>query len=312
MPLPEVSIIIPLYESQATLGDCLLALKRQTFHDFEVILVDSSPHDTAAEVARQSLPCAIYLRAGRRLLSQAARNFGAERSRGGLLVFTDPDIYPAADWLERLVATWSERPGAVVLGSIACHDRRWLDRGIHLCKFNICLPGGEARAVSLGWSGNVLMDRQLFESMGGWSEAVTQGDSIFTARAHAAGHILWFEPRALVVHDHERVRFLDFIRERYRRGREFAELDAAGNLETRDLVAGASFRPQSISVMLLTPLRIINRLLFIARAAANSHLAIDYWLTLPVVLSGVSAWYAGIWSHHWNRLIHGERPTSSG
>src|SRR5687768_14228290 len=101
-PAPQVSVIIPLYESHTTLGDCLRAVKRQTFPAVEVILVDSTPHDMAANVARAILPNAIYLSVGRRLLPHAARNLGAARASGNLLVFTDPDIYPNGGWLERL------------------------------------------------------------------------------------------------------------------------------------------------------------------------------------------------------------------
>jgi GT2 family glycosyltransferase len=310
VPAPLVSVIVPLYESQATVGACLEGLKCQTFRDFEVILVDSSSHARSASVGRAVLPDATYRHVGHRLLPQEARNFGAEGARGELLVFTDPDIYPAADWLDRLVTAWRERPTAVVLGAIACHGRRWLDRGVHLCKFNICLPGGDARAVLLGWSGNVLVERRLFASLGGWNVAYVQGDSVFTARARAAGHALWFEPRAVVRHDHEHLRFADFIRERFRRGREFAVMTCDGALDSADARPGTS-RLRSLSVLLFSPFRVVNRLAFIGRAAAGARMLGDYWLTLPVVFCGVSAWYAGMCAHHWNRLVRGERAERS-
>jgi GT2 family glycosyltransferase len=310
-PAPLVSLIIPLYESDPTLGDCLRALKRQTFRNVEVILIDSTPHDAAATVARGVLPEATYVAAGHRLLAHAARNVGAAHAGGELLVFTDPDIYPNADWLERLVTAWRERPDAVVLGSIACHGRRWLDRGVHLVKFNVCLPGGDARAVPLGWSGNLLVERRVFESLGGWDAATILGDSLFTARARAAGHTLWFEPRAVVQHDHERVRFTNFVRERFRRGHEFAAVEDAGGFESNQSSPAAS-RPHPLRVLFLSPFRIVNRIVFIGRAASDSNLSADYWFTLPVVACGVIAWYAGICSYHWHRLTPWQRPATSG
>jgi glycosyltransferase involved in cell wall biosynthesis len=302
MSVPLVSVIIPLYESQGTLGRCLVALKSQTFRDFEVILVDSSPHDKAHPVAQSVMPNAEYVHVERRLLPQAARNVGAERARGDLYAFTDPDVYPAPGWLEYLVGAW--RAGhPVVLGCIACHGRRWLDRGIHFCKFNICLPGGEARSVPLGWSGNLLVGRRLFEALGGWDPEHVQGDSVFSARVRAAGHELWFEPRAVVEHDHEGVGFRGFVTERYRRGLEFASLELSGRLEPGE-PAGASVSRRSLRQLLLSPLLVPRRVIRIGRVAAKARLGLEYCSTLPVVLSGVSAWYAGMWVCHWERRAY--------
>jgi GT2 family glycosyltransferase len=164
---------------------------------------------------------AQYVHTDHRLLPQAARNCGAKHAHGKLLAFTDPDIYPAPDWLGRLGQAVTARH-AVVLGSISCFGKRWLARGVHLCKFNICLPGGEARSAPLGWSGNVLVEREVFDSLGGWDEEYTQGDTAFTSRVRSTGGDLWFEPHAVVEHDHGRLRFVDFLRERYDRGFEFA------------------------------------------------------------------------------------------
>ncbi len=113
----------------------------------------------------------------------------------------------------------------------------------------------------------------------------------------------------MVEHDHENVGFAQFIGERYRRGREFAAIEATGSLGS-----GSSTRvtsPRSLRVLLLAPLGIVKRVVFIGRAAAVSSLLADYWLTLPVVLSGVGAWYAGMWAYHWKQLTRGARPVSS-
>ena len=46
-PRPAVSVIIPAYNSHDTLAGCLEALSRQTFQDFETLVVDSGPDPTA-------------------------------------------------------------------------------------------------------------------------------------------------------------------------------------------------------------------------------------------------------------------------
>lgn len=290
--MTAVSVIVPAYESERTLGGCLAALRAQTHRDFELVVVDSSPSDGAGALVAREFPEARYVRSPVRLGSQAARNEGARRARGDLLVFTDPDIYPPEDWLARLVAESRDRD--VVLGAIACHGERWLDRGAHLSKFWICLPGGPAREVPFGWSGNVAVSRQAFEALGGWDAAFVQGDTVFTDRLRRAGHVLWFVPGLVVRHDHGGLTLGEFLRERYRRGKEFAAMEADGALGEERCVEPIT--PASVArLALVLPLRIAGSLRRISGAARDAGLARDLLATAPLVLLGVAAWYGGIW-----------------
>ena len=96
---PSVSIIIPAYRSEATVAATLESLRRQTWRDFEVVLVDSSPGDETERIVTRQYPEVNYRHAGRRLLPHAARNEGVARSRGSVLIFTDPDIRAEPDWV---------------------------------------------------------------------------------------------------------------------------------------------------------------------------------------------------------------------
>ena len=278
-----VSVIIPLYRSAATLPACLDALAAQTFTEFEVILVDSSPTDEARAIAR-SYPKAQYVHSERRLLAQAARNVGAGKARGPLLMFADPDVYLGPRCLAELVQTQQAR-SSIVFGPIACHGRRWLDIGVHFAKFSASLPGREARPVQFGWSGNVLMDQTVFNELGGWEESRTQGDTVFGARARAAGYEMWLEPEAVAFHDHEQVSLSELVSERYRRGREFAHMESSGEL------CGP---PRSCAGVLLLPLRLLSRAWRVTRSAAESGSLVDLIWTSPIVAVGLVSWYAGL------------------
>ena len=120
MALPRLSVIIPVYNSHATLPDCLEAILRQTFDGFEVIVVDSGPSEQSAQIVADRFPWVRYERASQRLLPHAARNRGVVLAKSDLLVFTDPDVYPASDWLARLVYA-HHRYGGVIVGSVLCH-----------------------------------------------------------------------------------------------------------------------------------------------------------------------------------------------
>src|SRR5690349_17486601 len=96
----DVSVVIPAFNSAATIEGCLAALAEQTVMPGEVIVVDDGSTDDTPEIAR---------RMGAEVITQerggagAARNRGAKAARGEVLLFTDADCAPVGDWVERLV-----------------------------------------------------------------------------------------------------------------------------------------------------------------------------------------------------------------
>lgn len=220
MKPPEVSVVIPAYQSHDTIASCLRSLRAQTYQDFETLVVDSSPDARCEEIVRRDFPEVRFARSSERLLPHAARNRGAERARGSLFVFTDPDVSFDPRWLEALVRS-HRKHGGPISGAIDCLGSRWLDCGIHLCKFSKWLPGGSPRPIDCGPTCNLLVTRDLYESIGGFRGEEFLGDVIFSWEARRRGERLQFEPAAVVFHEH-RHRIRSFLRERFERGVLFA------------------------------------------------------------------------------------------
>ena len=283
-PPPAVSVIIPAYESHATLRGCLSALEAQTFRDFEVILVDSGPSGQGAAIAAQEFPWVRLVRPEQRMLPHQARNLGVTLARSDLLVFTDPDIYAGPEWLARLVAAHQAR-GDVSVGSVACHGDRWIDRGTHLAKFDLWLPGGMRRPVEIAPTLNVLCPRAVFEAVGGFPGEYMVGDTIFSWNVAAAGYRLTFEPKAVVSH-HHMTTWRELLRERYTRGAEF------GRVRSR-LANWSRLRMAYHLAVSLLPLRLVKLTWRTLRHAAAADQGVDSLLTLPVIVSAHAAWLAG-------------------
>lgn len=302
---PTVSVVIPVYRSQQTLPGCLTALRRQSFARFEVVLVDSSPDGACGEIVAD-FPGVRYRRADRRLYPQEARNRGAAEARGALLVFTDPDVYPHPDWLERLVAA-HRRTGHVVVGALACHGDRWLDRGIHLCKFSKWLPGGPARPVDMSPTANMLIPRSLFAAVGGFPADLFQGDTCLSWDLLRRGHVLWLEPAAVVEH-HHLSGLGAFLRERYERGREFGALRMAWRGGGRRSHLG--FLAASV-----LPIRLLRNVALAGVHFLGARRAREYLTTLPVVAIGFAATLAGesvTYAQGLLRLGRQKRPAAAG
>jgi glycosyltransferase involved in cell wall biosynthesis len=98
----SVSIIIPTFNGASRIGNCLVALLKETLNrDTEILVVnDGSTDDTADVVARYSRVRLInQVNAG----PAAARNRGAKEANGAIILFTDDDCVPMAGWLSAMI-----------------------------------------------------------------------------------------------------------------------------------------------------------------------------------------------------------------
>ncbi len=98
MKAPKISVVVPFFNNEDDLADCLDSIAGQSFADLEVIMVDDASTDHSAEIAR-----AVEAADPRFTLVQVehggpggARNRGVERARGEFLAFADgDDLLPA-------------------------------------------------------------------------------------------------------------------------------------------------------------------------------------------------------------------------
>ena len=107
---PRVSVIVPVKDRAAMLGDLLDALARQTCTDLEVIVVDDGSTDGSGEVARRKVvagrPVRVLDGAGNGAV--AARQLGVGVARGAILAFTDSDCVPSPGWIAAALAAFDD------------------------------------------------------------------------------------------------------------------------------------------------------------------------------------------------------------
>lgn len=115
---PHLSVIIVNYNSGGRLGRCLEHLGRQTFRDFEIIVIDNASTDQSIAGARPFAAAdTLFVEAGENLGFAAGNNRAAARARGEWLVFLNPDAYAQDDWLAEMVAAGKRYPWADAFGS---------------------------------------------------------------------------------------------------------------------------------------------------------------------------------------------------
>lgn len=108
----QLSIIIPVYNAELTLGRCANSVLKDSFEDFDIILVDDGSTDSCPQI------CDYYARVDARVsvihkgnggLSDA-RNAGMEHARGSYITFMDSDDAIQRDTLQALMCIIREHP----------------------------------------------------------------------------------------------------------------------------------------------------------------------------------------------------------
>ena len=120
----DVSVIIPVYNGESCIIRLLDALNDQTANPVtvEYIVVDNNSSDRTAEVVKRyaqtskiNIQCIDENGAQS---SYAARNNGIKTAIGNILAFTDADCVPAPDWIETLVAGFTDPKIGAIAGAI--------------------------------------------------------------------------------------------------------------------------------------------------------------------------------------------------
>lgn len=101
--MPFFSVIIPVYNRAHRLPYVLESLKKQTFQDFETIIIDDASTDDSYQVATDyELPNKIMLRNEQNCERCVTRNRGIDVAKGQYICFLDSDDYHLPEHFQKL------------------------------------------------------------------------------------------------------------------------------------------------------------------------------------------------------------------
>lgn len=104
MPKPLVTIVLPTYNRYELLKRACTSIAKQTFRDFELIVVDDGSTDPTPEIGEDALPSFKLIRHEVNRGAAAARNSGIKAAAGKWIAFIDSDDTWAPDKLSAQVA----------------------------------------------------------------------------------------------------------------------------------------------------------------------------------------------------------------
>ena len=140
-----ISVIIPVYNGERTIGACVESLLAQDYpkDKYEVIIVDNNSKDKTAGIIKEY--SVQYLFEGRIQSSYAARNAAIKAAKGEILAFTDADCAADKEWLKNGIAEFIDNKIGCVAGGIkGCEPVNYIEeylikREILLtCPLNLC------------------------------------------------------------------------------------------------------------------------------------------------------------------------------
>ncbi len=241
-----VSVVIPVYNAEDTIFECLKALKSQTYPAdlYEIIIVDNNSTDQSIAIVRKFSNVSIY-EEKKRQSSYASRNTGIEYSNGEWIAFTDSDCIAQSDWLEQMVIA-SQRNHSIV--GVAGETKAYKPKSIielYQSSGRIFSP----QAISsihddvIPFTCNVMYKREVLQAVGRFNgDFVSGGDQDLAYRilSEHLGKII-LNRNAVILHKH-RTRMIQFWRQYIRYGmgkRHLQDLHHSviyGNLRINSLI----------------------------------------------------------------------------
>ncbi len=215
MPSPRFSVVIVNYNGGDYLQGAVGSLSRQSFTDFETLIVDNaSDDDSFTGLRTDALASAICLPQEDNLGFAKANNLAAQQASGEWLVLLNPDAEAAPDWLEAIDRAICENPCVAMFASaqIDLHDHQQLD-GAGDCYLGFGIPwrGGFGRSTQeLPGRGEcfspcgagAIYKRETFLAAGGFDESFfcfcEDVDLAFRLRLRGETCLFW--PDAVIYH----------------------------------------------------------------------------------------------------------------
>jgi GT2 family glycosyltransferase len=284
---PLLSVIIPSYNSSATIAACLSSILRQHGQvPLEVIVVDGSTDETAA-IIRSDFPEVRLISRHERMYPGAARNLGAAQAQGNLLAFIDADCTVGPDFAEEVARCWQQEGYPVLAGAIQNgNPENYIGWGYYFSSFSAWMPCSDTVNSTFrdAATGCFVIARSVFEKHGPFSEARFCEDTLLSWRLRKVGLPPRFVPTVIVYHTNPD-QLDDWLKRRYLHGRAFARLRSQ---------EWGLLRRERLLRLLGAPLVPAVLLYRSARSIVDDRTYLrEFLLALPLTALGHIAWSCG-------------------
>lgn len=279
----KYSVIIPVYNRLDEVEDLLASLSRQTFKDFEVVIVEdgsTAPCKDAVDRYADKVTVKYFMKPneGRSI----ARNYGLERAAGDYFTFFDSDCVIPEQYFEKLDKALEKHPVDCFGGPDAAHESfSDTQKAINYSMTSFLTTGGirggkvslekfTPRTFNMGFS------RKVYDNVGGFREMFSE-DIDMSTRIKNAGYSIALIREAYVYHK-RRIDFKKFFRQ--------VHVFGMSRITLRLLYPGSMKL-----VHWLPAIAVVGGVTLIALA-----LTVSPWFWLPLALYLIAVWVTALLS----------------
>ena len=129
----HASVVVPMYNAEKTIEECLKSLLKQKIKkSYEIIVVDDGSTDNSTErvkkIGRKTKTGMIRLIRQKNAGPSKARNAGAKTANGNIICFTDSDCEPDENWLEEMTKSFEDPAVGATQGAYKTKQKELMAR----------------------------------------------------------------------------------------------------------------------------------------------------------------------------------------
>lgn len=283
---PLCAVVVASFRPGPLIHLCVRSLLEQEgVPSPEIIVVDSSGDDTAAEL-RALFPTITVVELQHQTPQAAARNVGVAHSRARFIAFTDQDCIVPSDWLLRFI-TWHGRGNYDAVGGAVGNGtpESAVGTASYLIEFNEFLPTGTPGLAKMIPHCNICFRREVFTTVGPFLEVPSGAeDLLYNFFVCQSGGRLLCDPNIVVNHIN-RTDFSSFLQHQWALGFGSAVARRLALLKGQPFVR---YPLLSYSLPLVRLVRTFGRLLRYNRPVLRQYMQL-----LPFLIPGYVRWTSG-------------------
>ncbi len=186
MKKPALSVVIPTLNEEKYIGHLLKALEEQTFQNFEVIVVDGNSKDKTQDIVKSFKKLNIKLVVEKKKGIGLARNSGAKKASGDILLFLDADVLMRKSFLKNCLNEFESRFLEVSTARSEPMSHDFKDYMYHVIQSGVIRAAQYFSPLAAGYC--IFCTRRLHERIGGFDEQVPLGEDVdYVERAGQLG-----------------------------------------------------------------------------------------------------------------------------
>lgn len=169
-----ISIIIPVYNAEKTIKECIESLLKLKYPKYEIIFVDNNSTDKSAKIIKK-YPVK-YLFYDKVQSSYAARNYGIKHAKGDIIAFTDSDCIVDQNWLQDVKKHFKKNIGCVGGKISYIKSSNYVES--YLAKKNDLSHQNNSLPLKYPKTANAFYKKKVFEKIGLFEESwISGGDA---------------------------------------------------------------------------------------------------------------------------------------